>query len=278
MIEQIKMLTLRALVNDEKLMNQLVLKGGSALQLAYNISNRASIDLDFSIANDFIKTERSGIEEKLKLLLETEFLKHNLNVFDIEFRDKPKLNRIKWWKGYLLQFKVIDKAKYNPSEIAKTRMAAFKLNGQSPRFSVDISSYEYTASKQIKEVEGTVFYVYTPQMIVFEKLRALCQSIPDYSEIITTASVKGRSRDLYDIWNLCDQFSIDFKSSESSMILKEIFSAKKVPLQFLNRLETYRDQQMQDWVNVEDTLTEKSNGFDFYFEFVLEQIAKIKIP
>ncbi len=278
MIEQIKMLTLRALVNDEQLMNQLVLKGGSALQLAYNISNRASIDLDFSIADDFTENERLAIKEKLKRLLETEFLKQHLSVFDVEFRDKPKLNKIKWWKGYLLQFKVIDKEKYNPIEIDQTRRIAIKINGQSPKFSVDISSYEYTASKQIKEVDGTVFYVYTPQMIVFEKLRALCQSIPDYSNIIPTASVKGRSRDLYDIWNLCDQFAIDFSSSQSSKILEEIFNAKKVPLQFLNRLIIYKDQQRVDWVNVEDTLTAKSKGFDFYFEFVLNKVERFKIP
>ena len=52
--------------------------------------------------------------------------------------------------------------------------------------------------------------VYTPEMIVLEKLRALCQSIPEYKTIIPSANIKGRARDFYDIWNICEMYPIDF--------------------------------------------------------------------
>ncbi len=42
LLDKIKLLTLRALMHDEKLMYGLVLKGGNALQLVYNITDRAS--------------------------------------------------------------------------------------------------------------------------------------------------------------------------------------------------------------------------------------------
>ncbi len=78
MIETIKWLTLRALVSDEMLMYGLVLKGGNALQLAYDITDRASLDIDFSMKNDFTEDQVKHIEMKLHSLLNTEFEKKNL--------------------------------------------------------------------------------------------------------------------------------------------------------------------------------------------------------
>jgi len=196
MVELIKMLTLRALVSDESLMYGLVLKGGNALQLAYDMTDRASLDIDFSISGDFSNEEFKRVEGRLFGLLTTEFEKHNLAVFDIKFYEKPKQNKIKEWKGYKLEFKVIDVGKYDPKNLDKSRREAYPIyDNNSTKFEVEISSYEYTKPKIMVEVEGAVFYVYTPEMIVLEKIRALCQSMPDYSDIVPTARVKGRARD-----------------------------------------------------------------------------------
>lgn len=48
-INEIKRCTLQAMMKDDLLMQGLVLKGGNALQLAYDITNRGSIDIDFSM-------------------------------------------------------------------------------------------------------------------------------------------------------------------------------------------------------------------------------------
>lgn len=276
-IETIKMLTLRALVSDEELMYGLVLKGGNALELAYKITDRASKDVDFSISGDFTKEEYERINGKMQGLLTREFEKHNLVVFDVRFYEKPRQNKVKEWKGYQLAFKVIDYENYTPEDEDKNRREAHVIQeNNSTIFTVDISSYEYTEPKRLVDVEGAVFYVYTPEMIVFEKLRALCQSMPEYKDVVPTARMKLRARDFYDIWNLFQNFQIDCTAVENKDMLKHIFDAKKVPLGFLDLIENYRDTHAQDWINVKDTITAKSEDYDFYFDFVKERIIELQ--
>ena len=65
-IRQIKKIALAAMFADDVLMEKLVLKGGNLLDLVYNISVRASIDLDLSIDGDFDEPL-----DKLKLRVES---------------------------------------------------------------------------------------------------------------------------------------------------------------------------------------------------------------
>lgn len=276
LLEKIKLLTLKALMHDEKLMYGLVLKGGNALQLVYDITDRASMDIDFSIEGDFTELDYERINSTLDALLNHEFQKENLIVFDIKFIEKPKANKVEIWKGYNIEFKVTTQDNWFVDNIEKTRREAIKILGQSTKFSIDISSFEYTANAKKHDLDGTILRVYTPEMIVIEKLRALCQSIPEYQEIIPTARTKGRARDFYDIWNICNQFTIDIDSEQNSILIKEIFKAKKVPISFLKLLEEYKDLQKENWKSVEDTLGSENNGFDFYFNFVMELIGRIK--
>ena len=57
-LEIIKRLAIVALVSDDQLMGIIVLKGGNALNIAYDISNRGSVDIDFSIESDFSEKEK----------------------------------------------------------------------------------------------------------------------------------------------------------------------------------------------------------------------------
>ncbi|MFZ4680834.1 MAG: nucleotidyl transferase AbiEii/AbiGii toxin family protein, partial [Flavobacterium sp.] len=271
MIEKIKKLTLRALMSNETLMYGLVLKGGNALQVVYDITERASLDIDFSIKGDFTKEEFKFLESNLYSILNSEFEKEGLHVFDVEFIEKPKQNSVEVWKGYRILFKTIDIDKFNVENMQESRMKAYTIyDNSSTKFVVEISSYEYTESKKKVEVEGVILYVYTPEMIVFEKIRALCQSMPEYKSIIPTARVKGRARDFYDIWNLCSNFEIDFTSHENKEMLSDIFKAKLVPLEFLDLIEKNKDLQKENWSSVEATIpTEKNMGFDFYYDFLL---------
>ncbi len=43
-------------------MGILVLKGGNALDLVYDISNRGSIDIDFSMESDFTEKEKKSFK------------------------------------------------------------------------------------------------------------------------------------------------------------------------------------------------------------------------
>lgn len=276
MLDKIKKLTLKALMHDEKLMYGLALKGGNALQLVYDITDRASMDIDFSIEGDFSESDFQRISGTLDALLNHQFQTEKLIVFDIKFIEKPKANKEKVWKGYNIEFKVTHEKDWYPNDIEKTRREAIKILDQSTKFSVDISSFEYIASAKKHDLDGTVMLVYTPEMIVIEKLRALCQSIPEYQEIIPTAKTKGRARDFYDIWNVCTEFPIKISSEENKVLLEEIFKAKKVPLEFLKLISQYRDLQKENWNSVEDTLSSDNNGFDFYFDFTINLINNIK--
>jgi len=240
--------------------------------------DRASLDIDFSIDGDFSESEVERLKMSFYGLLNSEFEKHNLIVFDIEFREKPKNNQVKEWKGYVLTFKIVEYSKYDPDDMGRTRNAAFKIyDNQSTKFNVEISSYEYTKPKKMVDIDGAVFYVYTPEMIVFEKIRALCQSMPEYSQIIPTAKVKGRARDFYDIWNLCDKYLIDFESDTNKKMFVEIFNAKRVPLNFIDYFLKYKDLQKEDWNNVVDTLLEDdTRGFYFYFDYVVDKLKHFK--
>ena len=276
MLEKIKRLTLKALMHDEQLMYGLVLKGGNALQLVYEITDRASMDIDFSIEGDFSELDFQRIYGILDSLLNEQFQTEKLIAFDIKFVEKPKTNKEKIWKGYNIEFKVTHEKDWYVDDIDKTRRNAIKILDQSTRFSIDISSFEYIVNAKKVDLDGTVLLVYTPEMIVLEKLRALCQSIPEYKAIIPSANIKGRARDFYDIWNICEQYPIDFISEENVILLHEIFNAKKVPINFLELLSQYKDLQKENWNSVEHTLSSENKGFDFYFDYTMALVGKIK--
>jgi len=276
MLDKIKRLTLKALMHDEQLMYGLVLKGGNALQLVYEITDRASMDIDFSIEDDFSELDFQRIDGILNVLLNEQFQTEKLIAFDIKFIERPKTNTEKIWKGYNIEFKVTHEKDWYVDDLEKSRREAIKIVDQSTKFSVDISSFEYIASAKKVDLYGTVLLVYTPEMIVIEKLRALCQSIPEYKDIIPSAKTKGRARDFYDIWNICEQNPIDFSLDENVILLHEIFNAKKVPIKFLDLLPEYKDLQKENWNSVEDTLSSTNKGFDFYFDYTMALVEKIK--
>ncbi|MFA5972077.1 MAG: nucleotidyl transferase AbiEii/AbiGii toxin family protein [Lentimicrobiaceae bacterium] len=277
-LNKIKRLTISALVSDDILMGVLVLKGGNALGLAYDITNRGSIDIDFSMEKDFTEKEKIKILRKISYLLENEFAKEDLVVFDIHLSDRPKKmdDSVKsFWGGYLLEFKVISKAKYEELEgkIESIRRNALPIQGDnSPKFTVDISKYEYIGGKRAIDMEGAVVYVYSPEMLALEKLRALCQQNPDYKQFVLSITAKSRARDFYDIYNINKTFSIDFKSTKNVELSKLIFEAKHVPLAYIPLIKEQRELHRQSWESVINTVdpNEQLEDFDFYFEYVVD--------
>ncbi|GAH31066.1 unnamed protein product, partial [marine sediment metagenome] len=49
LLDKIKKISIIALVSDDDLMDKLVLKGGNAINLIFNLSSRASIDIEFKL-------------------------------------------------------------------------------------------------------------------------------------------------------------------------------------------------------------------------------------
>lgn len=111
-------------------------------------------------------------------------------VFDVKLNERPEHIREEvksFWGGYLLEFKIIKREEYDKLslEIDTVRRNAIPIKPDgSTKFTVDISKYEYVGRKEKRELDGSIVYVYSPAMLVLEKLRAICQQLPEYKEII----------------------------------------------------------------------------------------------
>ena len=280
-IESLKRLVLIALFSDDYLMENLVLKGGNALDLVYKITSRASFDLDFSILGQFKEDEMAEIEKKILNTIQTTFNEQEYHVFDLKFLAKPtnlSEDLKDFWGGYQLEFKFIENDKYTQYKDDIELLRRFAVNlGNSTRCQIDISKFEYCKDKKAVEIDGFTIYVYSPEMIVFEKLRSICQQMPEYKEIAKT-HLRGRARDFFDIYTVFQSFSIDLSSPENIELLKGIFAAKRVPLSWIGRIKDFRDYHEVDFVSVQNTIKagEKIEDFDFYFDFVEEKFDSLK--
>lgn len=279
-LDKIKRLTLRALMSDETLMHSLVLKGGNALHLVYEVINRGSIDIDFSVEREFTEEEFKKMPIWMDYILNRTYRQEGLRVFDVRFIEKPKTGSIPEWKGYLLEFKVIesDKADEFGTDIERMRKNAIKLNDQSPKYEVEISAYEYVGAATKTEFEGAILRVYTLEMILFEKVRALCQTMPEYQKIVASAKQKRRARDIYDICLVFDSRKLNLEKD----LLVDIFKAKQVPLELIGNLESLREYNRDNWETVIATIPEEDRStlksYDYYFDKVLEIVKPFTNP
>jgi predicted nucleotidyltransferase component of viral defense system len=279
-IRHIRTLTITALFSDDKFMEKFVLKGGGALDLIYQIDSRSSIDVDLSIPDDFDPKEIEQIQERVKDLLTNAFEENGYTIFDFSFEKRPhdESRRPPFWGGYSVEFKILpieqkDKIK---NDLDRARREALVVGfSQEKKFSVDISKYEYCKEKTSKEVNGFKVYAYTPKMLVIEKLRAICQQMPDYK--FNEDFKKPRASDFYDIYMLTTRLGLDFSPADLPL-LKKVFEIKEVDLELLFNIPAYKDFYEQGIPSLKDTIpADKLEDFDFdiYFEFVINIIRKI---
>jgi hypothetical protein len=282
LLTQIKRWAVQALFSDDALMNQLVLKGGNAMALIHKISSRASVDLDFSLSKDF--ADLPAVSARLEQLLVETFRANGFEVFDFRMQEKPKvisLDIASFWGGYDVEFKLSDVTTFSKhaSNLEKLRRNALNL-GKGPKFEIDISRHEYTEGKQATELDGLRIFVYSPLMIVCEKLRAICQQMPDYGLIVKRDRPAGaRARDFVDIHLLATECKLNLQDEGAQILLREMFAIKRVPLALLGQIEHHRDTHRVDFPSVQATVSAdvKLESFDVYFDFVLALVAPLKV-
>ena len=285
-IERIKKIAIIAMVSDDYLMDQLVLKGGNAIDLVYQISGRASIDLDFSMPSDFAKDYLDSIESNIKSLLIAAYKQEELIPFDISLIRKPEqigeINGMQFWGGYRIEFKVI------PQDIFKQysdNIEALRRNstviGPSNRkiFRIEISKFEYCDEKIAKDIDGYTVYVYTTEMIVLEKIRAICQQHPDYRAMVKSHPASARARDFFDIYIITQMFPINLRSKRVIELLKTSFSSKRVPLDLIHKVASQREFHRTGYPSLRDTVKEGVDlkDFDFYFDYVVGMLGSVVI-
>lgn len=278
-IEKIKRLAIIAMFSDDDLMDMLVLKGGNALDIVYDIDQRASLDLDFSIQTEFKPNDIDMIESKMKKALTVLFNENGYTVFDLKFilcldEDAPGIPP--FWGGYRLEFKVIENTQFVKFSHNQRSLRANAIDigpGSKKTYRIEISKWEYCKTKRRTEIDDYTVYVYTPEMIVLEKLRAICQQMPKYSDLIGKSFRKARARDFFDIYTTIEHFLIDLTKAENLQLLKDIFEAKKVPIDLITRIKNYREYHRPDFSMVEDTVKRnvRLKKFDFYFDYVVNK-------
>jgi Nucleotidyl transferase AbiEii toxin, Type IV TA system len=276
--QRIKQLIVIAFVSNDELLERLVLKGGNAIDLIYNVSERASIDIDFSMESEFDKKEIERIREIIDTELKETFKGAGYNVFEVTISEKPRIvskEMLEFWGGYLVEFKIIKKSNdvSDLEDKRRRRMNAETYGSKNKRnFKVEISKFEYCQGRQKEYIDDFTVFVYTPEMIIFEKLRAICQKTDKYLEMVKSKSKGARARDFFDIYVMQEKYKIDFFSEENTKMLSDIFKAKKVPLELLDKIEKDKDFHKSDFDSVRQTINTKIDikDFDFYFNYVIE--------
>lgn len=102
----------------------------------------------------------------------------------------------------MASFKVMEKEKYTRLEgnlDGQRRDSLVVVPAQERVFTIDLSKYEYVTGKLELEFDDYTIYVYSPSMIAIEKLRAICQQMPEYplqrrpsARVISTTSISLR--------------------------------------------------------------------------------------
>ena len=263
--------------SDDVLYDQLVLKGGNAISLVYEIGKRSSLDVDFSIEGEFADLE--DVQQRIQRALNDRFGQAGFIVFDFKFglrpltggEDHPR------WGGYRVEFKLIEKTHYNrlTGLVESLRRNSLVIGPSQQRiFSIDISKHEYCSGKTEKEIDRFTIFVYSPEMIAVEKLRAICQQMPEYP---LRVHKYPRARDFYDIWLLIEHAKIDFGAAEVEELVRSIFSTKEVGVELIAKISQYREFHQQDWPSVQDSVMGPTESFDFYFDRVIRETQRIKI-
>lgn len=276
-LERVKKLAVMAMFADDDLMEQLVLKGGNAMALIHRVTSRESIDLDFSMRHDF-QGEHEAVRMRIERALQRTFRPEGYEPFDFVMEEKPaevSSDLASFWGGYGVEFKLVPNAQFEAlkNDLPKLRNAALGI-GQGRKFFIDISRFEYVDDKESVELDGYRIYVYSPLMIVCEKLRAICQQMREYATVVKRAHRPGsqRARDFLDIHTLVEGFALDMFSSKALDMTRQMFELKRVDLAWLGNINNYREFHRQGFPSVKATVGRDFalQEFDFYVDYVVK--------
>lgn len=282
-VEQVKRWTIIAVFSDDDLAERLVLKGGNLLDVVYGISTRPSKDIDLSLDGEFPDTEEA--RAKIEGALQATFAEHGYVVFEVTLREEPshiteKVRR--FWGGYHVHFKVVRQDVFDgfsESRDILRRRAIPVLDTGATKFPIEISKFEYCDAKQTRMLDGYKIQVYTPAMLVCEKLRAICQQMPEYVAMVQSHQ-RDRSQDFLDIHTVAEYFRLDFGDAGFHQIMKEVFAAKQVPLRLIpsvtqpERVALHRE----GFQKVRETVRPGSEvrGFDFYLDYLVQKCQALE--
>lgn len=270
-----------ALAQDPQLFDLLVLKGGNALGLIHGVGHRASLDLDYSMQRDV--EDPSALGKSVFRALRARLDGQGLLLFDERFTPRPRLTKgaaSPTWGGYGAEFKLIrrahaDELNHDPDSLRREAMSVSGHPQAERRFRIEISKFECCEPREeVLVCDGVSCQVYTLELIVAEKLRALCQQMDAYP---LRAHPAPRARDFYDIHAVITERDVELSEDSMLDLVAEVFQAKSVPVLLLSSLAGEHDFHAPDWASVQNTIPPgRPRSYDFYFNFVIEQVKKLQ--
>lgn len=281
-ITEFRKLVIIAIFSNDELAKRFILKGGSALDLVYKINYRSSMDVDLSMGDDIEEKDLPIIENLFETSLQEIFNENHqpYHIFGFKFLKRPKTESTATkphWGGYKVTFKIQRGLDVITNSEKASREAEVVDFTQGKKFEIDISKYEFTDHSSEEELDDYTIRVYTLEMIIYEKLRAICQTLPGYAAAHTT--IKARPKDFYDIFMIMRaQQHISFASLDIE-VLKTIFEKKEVPLALLFDIPNHKQEVFDEGIEQlkETFLNDELDTFDpnEVFDFIINGINEI---
>jgi predicted nucleotidyltransferase component of viral defense system len=266
-----------ALAADDDLYEQLALKGGNAITLLHRIGNRTSLDIDYSLSRE---VDPSDLERRLIRSLEERLREKGFMVFDTKFFERPKDPTDPRFSGYRLEFKLqaVERWKALAGDLGQARRTALTVvpedaqSGQT--FLIEISRFEVVPEVVVLPIdEGFTCRVYTVELLAAEKLRAICQQMPEYRK---RGHVTQRPRDFYDLHALITEASINIAAESFFDLVATVFAAKDVPIELLQRIPAAAEFHGEAWPAVVNMIPAgKPREFSFYERFVIGELRRL---
>lgn len=282
--KEIRNHVLKAIYLDDDLSELMVLKGGSAISL-HELTMRESFDLDFSLF-ELSTEDKEQLEEIFKEAIESYFAEEGFTVFSFKFKEKPKVADPTKpdWGGFHISFKFLPEDIYD--EVVSAHKESVQLQALSTAFEkmvgtkeavkIELSKREYVDRFVEKDLDDIEIKIYSPEMIIFEKLRALCQQMVEYTQRNKKAT---RARDFFDIYTVNKVHLLERSTPEKKKELKEllanIFDIKEVPLELLSKLEAYREFHRDSFQAVVDVVYEDERKALEEYDFYVDETIKL---
>ena len=277
--KQIRKLAIQSLYLNDDLSDILVLKGGNALSIL-ELTRRGSYDLDFSLFECTL--DDAQLEDRFKTAIYNHFEENDFKIIKFDFTKKPKKEIAPMtfmWGGYAIEFKFIKLDKYNEltkNTSPKTVKSAYaqeyvNMTGTNDPVLIELSKGEYCKTYNEKVFEDITLKIYSPWMIILEKLRALCQQMDEYPKRKNSSQ---RARDFFDIYTTAQAYVYNVTSDKDKEDLKElfknIFEIKEVDISLLEKLDDYKEFHRSSFQKVIDSVAQDERAdlkdYDFYFD------------
>ena len=111
------------------------------------------------------------------------FGQQGYDVIDFKASKRPKRLRDgfpEWWGGWACEFKLVGREHRKKTLETRRKNALIPEGANSSKIMMDLSEHEYCGKRRAKTLRGARITAYSREMLILEKLRAICQQHPDY--------------------------------------------------------------------------------------------------